>query len=650
MRRPALAAALGLAAMFGLRALPAAAAPPPIDAYGKLPAVELIRLSPAGDMFAFIIVTGESRRLAVATLAGKGLVASDVGTTKVVDLAWVDEDHLLVGTFATEDLRYETGQKYELENDVVIDVKKVASQTIFLKDRTIGHAVFGRYGFATVEGHRYGYFGGITFEHTISNEYLFDHGWPDLYRVDLDTGKATLESKGDERDFTWVVNSSGAVVAHAIYDGPSGQWRLIQGGGLGKTVISRNSPIGAIDLVGQGRTPGTVLILDNTGDRSTVEEATVADGSTTELFKDGSVTDYLNDPVSGLLIGALTDDESGATFFDPQLDKKYQAVRRAFPGLQVHLTSYSEGLDRMIVKTDGGRDSGTYWLVDIAAGSAARIGSAYPDIKKEDIGETSRFAYKAQDGLEMDGVLTLPPGRDARNLPVVVMPHGGPIDVWDKPGFDFWAQAFASRGYAVFQPNYRGSGGRSIAFRQAGFGQWGRKMQTDVSDGLAALAARGIVDPKRACIVGASYGGYAALAGVTLQHGLYRCAVSVSGPANMSSFFHWEETRHGYKSAATRYWRQVTGADSGGEAVMRQISPTTFAKDADAPILLIHGKDDTVVPPEQSVQMDSALKAAGKPVQLILINGGDHWELHEDARVATVKASVEWVLKYDPPN
>ncbi len=129
----------------------------------------------------------------------------------------------------------------------------------------------------------------------------------------------------------------------------------------------------------------------------------------------------------------------------------------------------------------------------------------------------------------MEGVLTLPPDKEGKNLPLVVMPHGGPIVVGDRARFDWWAQVFASRGYAVFQPNYRDTLGYGEAFRHAADGQYGRKMQTDISDGLTALATAGIIDPKRTCIVGGSYGGYAAFAGVTLQHGLYRCAVSVAG-------------------------------------------------------------------------------------------------------------------------
>jgi dipeptidyl aminopeptidase/acylaminoacyl peptidase len=257
--------------------------------------------------------------------------------------------------------------------------------------------------------------------------------------------------------------------------------------------------------------------------------------------------------------------------------------------------------------------------------------------------------WNAADGLALHGVLTLPAGRPAKALPLVVLPHGGPASR-DYPGFDWWAQAFASRGYAVFQPNFRGSAGYGVAFRNAGLGQWGRKMQTDISDGVASLAAQGIVDPKRACIVGGSYGGYAALAGVTLQKGLYRCAVSLAGVADPSAMLVYDSQRAGYRSSTMRYWKAFMGVESSSDSSLDAISPLVRADQADAPILLIHGEDDTVVSINQSEKMEAALKRAGKQVEFVKMNNEDHWLSREDTRIQMLKAAVAFVEKNNPPN
>ncbi len=258
-------------------------------------------------------------------------------------------------------------------------------------------------------------------------------------------------------------------------------------------------------------------------------------------------------------------------------------------------------------------------------------------------------AWKAADGLDLHGVLTLPPGRPPHGLPLVVLPHGGP-EARDYPDFDWLAQAFAARGYAVFQPNFRGSDGYGSEFRDAGFKQWGRKMQTDISDGVADLAKQGLVDPKRACIVGASYGGYASLAGVTVQQGLYRCAVADAPVADLSDFLAYAGERAGYYTGATRYWNAYMGSTSERDPSLRAISPVQLADRADAPILLIHGKDDTVVPISQSQAMLAALKAAGKPAQMVTMPDEDHWLSREQTRISMLTAAVAFVEKYDPPN
>jgi dipeptidyl aminopeptidase/acylaminoacyl peptidase len=335
--------------------------------------------------------------------------------------------------------------------------------------------------------------------------------------------------------------------------------------------------------------------------------------------------------------------------FDPAVAGKFRGARKAFPDQTVRFDSWSADFNSMIVFTSGGDDSGTYWLVNIATGKADPLGAAYPAVTSDDVGPIRMVDWKAADGLELHGVLSLPPGREAKSLPLVVMPHGGP-EARDYPVFDWWAQAFVSRGYAVFQPNFRGSAGYGLDFRNAGFGQWGRKMQTDISDGVAELARQGIVDPKRACIVGASYGGYAALAGVTVQNGLYRCAVSVAGVAHPAGMISDAEAATSSDNSAERYWRAFMGAPKHAEADLAPYSPDRLADRADAPILLIHGQDDSVVPIDQSQAMEAALRRAGKPVELVVLPTADHWFLHEDMRVAMVTRSVAFVEKYNPPD
>ncbi len=626
-------------------------AAPPLDAYGHLPGVELMRLSPSGDRYAFVAVLGEARRLVVVSDKGEILFSTKTGDVKVRSLQWVGDDRILVWSSTTYEMPIEYDQTYELSSVTNIDLKTHKFSNIFAKDQNVAHFVFGNAGAAQINGHDYGYFVGITFDFNhLRNAYEFVNDHRDLYRVDLATNeKARLARGGEGPAYDWVVGADGSVLAHSIYNDGDGRWRLFAGSDEAKLLLEKTTPFGDIGLIGQGRTSDTVWIADGSSGANVTEEVSLTDGKRETLFANLNTEGYLFDPTNGMALGATTLEEPRAMFFDEKLQARIKGTRKAFPGLQMQLISFSHNLDRLIVKTDGGDDSGTYWLVNIASGKADPIGYPYPEIHPADVGPTQMITYKAGDGLDIHAVLTLPPGRKPEKLPLVVLPHDGPIRMNDVVGFNWWAQAYASVGYAVLQPNYRGSGGEGKDFINAGYGQWGRKMQTDLSDGVAALAAQGIINPKRVCIVGASYGGYAALAGVTLQHDIYRCAVSVAGPSNLPEFFKWEKARHGRISDAARYWRAVTGADKEGDSIMKAISPANFAEQASAPILLIHGKDDTVVPIEQSRIMESALRSANKPVEFIEMPGEDHFLSRDETRKTMLKASVEFVIKNNPP-
>jgi dipeptidyl aminopeptidase/acylaminoacyl peptidase len=628
-------------AWFVVSVTPALADPPPLEAYGKLPNVERAALSPSGKRLAFVGVAAEKRRLVVLDIPRKPIFAAEVGDAKVRDIAWAGERFLVVtfGKTTNIDIEY-GGDKWELHTVLVADLETHETKWVF-GTRTSPHAaIMGSYGLRQVKGRWFGYFGGIQSE-----------GAPvSLFRVDLEKNiESGMADSAEFRDTDWVIGSAGDVVARTDYSSDTGDWRLVSMEKPSRVLIHTKSPLRDINVTGLGRTPDTVVVSRGLEDGTSVleEGSLVKAGDPVRIGDETTAGEYRDS--NGLLIGLAKHDGS-ATFYDPKLDARFRGARKAFPGLHAELVSYSDDFGTMIFHTDAGDDSGTLWLVDVASGRADPISADRAAIQPADVGPTRMFAYKAADGLAMEGVLTLPPGREAKGLPVVVMPHGGPIVEGDKPAFDYWAQAFASRGYAVLQPNYRGSDGYGADFRNAALGEWGGRMQTDVSDGLAALAAQGIVDPKRACIVGASYGGYAALAGVTIQHGIYRCAVSVSGVTDLKSFVSWSGDHYGRGGEVVRWWRHLMGVKSTSDPVLRQLSPALQADKADAPVLLIHGVDDTTVPISQSQEMERELKRAGKPVEFVTLKGEDHYMSKEETRLEMLKASVEFVLKQNPPN
>jgi dipeptidyl aminopeptidase/acylaminoacyl peptidase len=232
---------------------------------------------------------------------------------------------------------------------------------------------------------------------------------------------------------------------------------------------------------------------------------------------------------------------------------------------------------------------------------------------------------------------------------LILVPHGGPA-ARDTAEFDWIGQALASRGYAVLQPEFRGSDGFGWAHMAAGFGQWGRKMQSDLADGVRFLASQGTIDPKRVCIVGASYGGYAALAGAALpsDKGIYRCAVADSGVADPRGMLKWVQDRY-REDAVLRYWDRFMGVTSPDDPKLSEISPLAHAADVSVPVLLIHGKDDTVVPIEQSEQMAAALQAAGKPVTFVKLNREDHWLSNAETRQRMLAETVKFLEANNPP-
>jgi dipeptidyl aminopeptidase/acylaminoacyl peptidase len=344
-----------------------------------------------------------------------------------------------------------------------------------------------------------------------------------------------------------------------------------------------------------------------------------------ELFSNPNFDiDYIiKDEWTDRVIGvAYADDRMEYVYFDPKREALQRRLQQVFPHVSVHAVSSDLAQDKVIVATEAPRQPTKYYLLDRTTHIAEPLQSAYPNLTEADLGEMKPYPYRARDGLDIPAYLTLPPGKQAHNLPLVVMPHGGP-EVRDMLAFDWMGQFFANRGYAVFQPNYRGSSGYGHKFTEAGLMQWGLKMQDDITDGVRKLIADGIVDPKRICIVGGSYGGYAALAGAAFTLDLYACAVSFAAVTDLPSFIHTVHFDRGSGAEALLVSRIGSPIDDSEQ--LRATSPARHAEAIKCPVLLMHGEGDTTVRIDQSERMYDALREAGKKVQFIRFPGEDHY-------------------------
>jgi len=332
-------------------------------------------------------------------------------------------------------------------------------------------------------------------------------------------------------------------------------------------------------------------------------------------------------------------------FYDPEIQASVQAMMDKFSGARVVPVAWSDDWKQIIYSVFEGTTAGSYVLQDRTDDSYRVIASARDDIDAAAIGEVSGITYKARDDLTIPAVLTWPPGSASEtrtNLPLVVMPHGGPSS-YDSLRFDWMAQYFANRGYLVLQPNFRGSSGYGAEFERAGAGEWGGKMQDDISDGVQALINSGMADPDRVCIVGASYGGYAALAGGAFTPDLYKCVVAVAPVSDVNRMLRDEASQYGSRHWVVDYWKNQVGDPKKEKARLEQISPVNAAEAFKAPVLLIHGRDDTVVPISQSRSMETALKRAGKDVTMVEMKGEDHWLSDGDTRIEALHAMSDFV-------
>ena len=627
------------------------AAPAPVEAYGATPNIANVQINPKGNMLAWSDHSGAQPMVVMFDLEArneKRRVGLDADA-KLRSLVWADDEMLLINISITNAVGAGIGSvEYEWYRTLAVAPTGGPTRILLMTDQerswvTGADLVALRTSKPrTVIMSSWDYFAtaaGRSVDTRLSSG-ARGSGWLyNLFEVDTGTGKGKLIDHGSHITDTWVVDQTGHSVARSEWDSEHKMFRVQARDGAGWREIHQQTDGEALAVFGLTQDATAVIALGANGQSLQKLWAIPLDGSGARVMLEDAQYDVeavVRDGYSSAVIGAWIGGPAPALrWIDAQSEARHKALVRTFGGRGVSIYSRSADGSRVLARVGGHDAPVVYYLVDFSKGTADVVGDHYPALEAVKHGQVRAITYKARDGYDIPAYVTLPPDMPAEKLPLVVMPHGGP-ESRDETEFDPYAQFLASRGYAVLQPQFRGSTGFGEAHRLAGYQQWGGLMQDDVSDGVKALVEQGLADPRRVCIVGVSYGGYAALVGAAFTPDLYACAASVNGVSDLPAMLGHVAKKHGKESNSLNYWRRHIGGTASDAHVIAR-SPARAAHQVRAPILLIHGADDTIVPISQSEAMARALKEVGKHHTFVKLAGEDHWLSRSETRIRVLK-------------
>jgi dipeptidyl aminopeptidase/acylaminoacyl peptidase len=602
-----------------------------------------IMLSPDGAQIALRATIGEKEYIAlVDPVTRKAL--SKVGLPDKAELEWfrwAGNGKLLVSMsaevqFFGEDARITRLYLYDLANATLSFVGKVD---------------MGLNGDDVIHVDPEGKYVLLAMQRTI-------YDWPSVWRFELDgTGPKGGKQWEKERNgvWGWIADNAG-VVRMGLEPVQGGRklklWYRSKAGDPLKLIAKLTEDTAEDELwdvlrIVSNSDEGLVLKPDATG-RMAVRKfnyATRTAGDVVFAVPGWDVQDMAFDDNDTLIAAFYSDDRDRVAWFEPKMKRLQARLDKALTGMEVWVASRAKDNSRMVVWAGSEADPGGYFIYDAAQAKLDAFFSNLPGLDPAGLAQPKPVSYTARDGTKISAYLTLPRGRGAKDLPLIVLPHGGPYGVRDKLDFSAEVQFLANRGYAVLQPNYRGSGGYGEPFDELGQGQIGRAMQDDLDDAMDWAVKEGVADAKRVCVVGSSYGGYAALWAVTRNPERYRCAASFAGVTDWDRILKYDDRFFTRKGA--RKWRaRVKGDDAKFD--LAQVSPLAQIARLTRPVLLVHGDADTRVPFKQfTLYRDAAFKA-GKPVETLVFKDEGHNMDRDENRAKWYEALDAFLAKHNP--
>lgn len=635
-------------------------ASPTLDDYGSLPTVSMLSVSPDGNTVAFRRVQDGRDILNVISLSEKkALPGLDLGEIQPKSIRFLSNNSIFLQASTFGRVSGFRG-KFETSTGFAFDIKNNRVRQLLVPGE--GSIYPGQVGLGQIVGLS------KDRKHVLMPAFI---GTTDLVLgKPVDPNYSLVQVRVDKRSrpkrvaagsvysTDFFVDKEGSLIAEERYDQRRNHhsvWAMKDG--RLQEVLSETTDIRTKSWVGLTPDARSLVFLDTNEDtgRSDYYEFEIATGKITgggfgrEDADIESVITDINRIVHGVRYSGFT---PSYKFFDAKLDQRIHGILAQYPEQSVWIVDQSQDWKHIVVYVTGSNFAGNYYLVSENE-KPILLTRSRPNIADEDIHPIGKTTITARDGLAIPTLLIIPTQHlsNMKNLPAVIFPHGGPRS-YDRIEFDFFAQALAAEGYMVVQPQFRGSSGFGIKHAIAGNGEWGGKMQEDITDTVNALSEKGLIDPSRVCIAGMSYGGYAALMGGALTPSLYKCVVSINGVTNLPGLYQYDKFEHGHNHDVVTYMEKQFAANAAGEidkATMKARSPDTHADAFTAPVLLIHSENDKIVPFKQSSAMNSVLKRKKKQVELVKLKGDSHHLENNETRLKALESTIKFINAHLKP-
>lgn len=618
----------------------------PVENFFKNPEFSSLQLSPNGKYIAVISPVNNRRNIVVLETDGLKNIRPLTGLTDqdVRGFYWANDRDII---FTLDSDGNEAFSIYK------IDTKRKKNNVVKLVGAVVGSS--GIRSAATV--------------HTLPDDP--DHiivqyngrkvSAPDLYKLPLDSKWSENRDRNSKMEMIarnpgdiqgWILDHDGDVRGAMSLNGLTGKYLYKEKGEEDFRVLRE------FNVLEEGMSPlgfdfdnKTMFVVSNEGrDKAAIYKFDPVENKLGELVFAHDTVD-----VSGLMLSRHRQKLLGVSYFDEYPEEVYfdqetanmmNALQASFVGKRVNITSQSKDESLNIVYVSNDNDPGRYYLYDKSKNSLTYLVPSMEWLKPEQMSHMKPIEFVSRDGLTIKGYLTIPKGSDGKKLPLIVNPHGGPFGVRDYWGFNPEHQFFASRGYATVQVNFRGSGGYGRNFEQAGYGgKWGAEMQNDLTDAVKYLVDSGVADPDKICIYGASYGGYATMAGLTFTPDLYACGVNYVGVTDVGLLFesmpkHWEPQKDIMK---------IQIGDPEDTELMKRMSPLAHVDKIKAPLMIVQGAQDPRVVKQHAEDLRDALEDRGITLsddEWIMKHNEGHGFRKEENKIELYTKMEKFLAKY----